>query len=218
MTLAPRPGPRRAVTWPVRSDPAGPAAPPPAAAGPMNFTRRIGLVPKIEHAVPTSGCSLYTEERRRREEEGGGKVAQRVGLGGDMGDREHWECERRQMAQEVEERGCGVKDWTRLKAGQDGSQSKMRVRWQDMSRVSRNPLSSRLGIGSRTNKREPGPDPGCMFAILAQFNTTILHYGDEKSKYSDAPGEDYLFNSEGNNTENKLKTLGVNVDSWGLTH
>mmetsp|Transcript_7401 Transcript_7401/g.25311 ORF Transcript_7401/g.25311 Transcript_7401/m.25311 type:complete len:98 (+) Transcript_7401:190-483(+) len=55
-----------------------------------------------------------------------------------------------------------------------------------------------------------------MFAILAQFRTSILHYGDEKTKYSDAPGEDYLFNSEGNNTENKLKSLGVNVSSWGF--
>ena len=46
-----------------------------------------------------------------------------------------------------------------------------------------------------------------MFVLLLLFAET---------KFSDAPGEDYLFNVEGNNTDNKLKTLGVNVDSWGF--
>mmetsp|Transcript_25999 Transcript_25999/g.40675 ORF Transcript_25999/g.40675 Transcript_25999/m.40675 type:complete len:106 (-) Transcript_25999:199-516(-) len=59
---------------------------------------------------------------------------------------------------------------------------------------------------------------GRMFQLLTQFaQGTMLAYGNENKKVSDAPGEDYLFNTEGNNTQNKLKDAGVNVDGWGVS-
>jgi len=55
-----------------------------------------------------------------------------------------------------------------------------------------------------------------MFAILTQLaKTNMLSYGNEVAKASEAPGEDFLVSSEGNNGKTTLKDLGVNVDSFG---
>jgi len=54
-----------------------------------------------------------------------------------------------------------------------------------------------------------------MFAILSQLaKQTQLAYGNETEKSSDAPGEEWLTNNEGNNQQNKLASLGVNVSNW----
>lgn len=53
-----------------------------------------------------------------------------------------------------------------------------------------------------------------MFQILALAFKQQLHYADAKQHVSEAIGEDWLTNTEGNNTENKLKADGVNVDKW----
>lgn len=51
-----------------------------------------------------------------------------------------------------------------------------------------------------------------MFQLLAHF--TKLTFNSEGKKVSGAPAIDYLSNTEGNNGQNKLKQMGLNVDEW----
>jgi len=56
-----------------------------------------------------------------------------------------------------------------------------------------------------------------MFELLAKTvlaQRQMLKYADATTHVSEAIGEDYLFNTEGNNKKNALKLAGVNIDSW----